>query len=679
MAKKTVSRESYVEGKVLAGLEGLRTRLSMYLGSTGILREGHAPRALTQMLQETVSNSADEFLAGFGDEINVTINRDGSATVLDHGRGIPKGPGRDFSNVVDMFTKAHASGKFDDSSYASAGTAGMNGIGMKAVNAGSKKLEVEACSLRTKKQNGKTVPAGGNEHYRIVFQQDTVVKKEIIHANTNAPTFTKVTFFPDDGPISATNPDRVLSSTEWVVGDIVPRLESTAFLMDGLRITLSDEREGHEFSQTWLYEHGIEDYLDQRLEGSETIRALSKKPIVIRQNTVLDENEFELRAAFTWTEDFGSDIVSYANGVPTPEGGPHLDGFRQALAASFRDFGENRKFTRKRLEENDVLDGLVAVFEIKIPSRLADFEGQTKEKLGTVEAKKAVAQIIDEFMPKWMFDNETSAKALVEKMKDSQASHEAALKARREAKASRTGTNGTGKLIISPKLKTCSSKKPEECELYIVEGDSASKIGRDPKTQAVFQLRGKILNAYRKSITDSLSNKEISTIAAAIGANIGREFDIEKMRYHKIIIACDKDSDGGHIEMLLLGIFYKLFPGLIESGRLYVGQPPLYRAVKYIKGEPNTVLLYSDEEFAKRRRELEGYQISRYKGLGEMETPQLHEALTNPKTRKLARVTMPDHQEAARMLKIILGSNAELRKEWISANVDFAIDNDIER
>lgn len=677
------SKATYTGITTLEGLMGVRTRLSMYIGSTGVLREGHMPRALAQMMQEVISNAADEYLAGYGDIIDVTINADGSATVLDHGRGMPKGPGASFDDVERAATQVHSSGKFADGEGGGygqvTGVAGMNGVGIKAVNAGSSRFEIEARCAKTKKgKHGGNVAVGGNETYRIAFKQDEVVEKKVIEKDAPPGTYTKITFWPDGGPISDKNREPVLQSTEWVVKDLIPRLESTAFLMDGLTIRLTDERPGREFSQQWRYEHGIEDYLAQRLEGSEVMPGM-KKPIVIREKTVLDGDEFELRAAFTWTEDMGSDIVSFANGVPTPEGGPHLDGFKSALGDAFRGFAESRKLSKKRLGDDDVLDGLAAVFEVRIPARLVDFEGQTKEKLGTVEAKKAVAQAIEENMPKWFFANEKAAKGLVGKMKDAQTSREAALKARKEAKAARKAGSGSGgKLMTSSKLKAASSAKPEEKELYITEGDSASKIGRDPRTQAVFPIRGKILNAVNNDLGKVLNNVEISTIASVIGAGIGPAFQVDEMDYHKIIIAADADSDGGHIRTLLIGLFHKYFPGLIESGRLYWVKPPLYKATRYVKGKPETRMFYSDEEMAANQDAVKGWEISRFKGLGEMGLDEAHEAIGDKRTRHLVRINMDDAAEAAHLIKVLLGKDAALRREWISDNVDFEIDNEVE-
>ena len=673
---------AYTGITTLGGLMGVRTRLSMYIGSTGVLREGHMPRALSQMMQEVVSNAADEFLAGHGDVIEITLNADGSATVLDHGRGMPKGPGSSFDDVVRAATQVHSSGKFADAAGGGygdvTGVAGMNGIGIKAVNAGSSRFEVEACCLKTRKGKGSAnVPAGGYERYRIVFEQDEIVSKKVLEKDAEGPTYTKITFWPDGGPISDTNPEPVLQSTEWVVRDLVPRLESTAFLMDGLTVRLADMRPGRESSQEWRYEHGIEDYLAQRLEGSETVPGM-KRPVTMRTTTSLDGEDFELRASFTWTEDMGCDIVSFANGVPTPEGGPHLDGFKSALADAFRSFAESRKLVRKRLSDEDVLDGLAAVFEVRIPARLVDFEGQTKEKLGTVEAKRAVAQAVSEEMPKWFYANEAAAKSLVSKMKDAQGSREAAMKARKEAKAARKAGNSGGKLMTSSKLKAASSNKPEEKELYITEGDSASKIGRDPRTQAVFPIRGKILNAVNNDLSKVLKNVEISTIAAVIGAGIGPAFNVADMDYHKVIIAADADSDGGHIRTLLIGLFHKYFPGLIEAGRLYWVKPPLYKATRYVKGKPETRMFYSDAEMAAAQSKLKGWEVSRFKGLGEMSLEEAHESIGDPRTRHLVRIDMDDAAEAAKLIKTLLGKDAALRRAWISANVDFEIDNGVD-
>lgn len=667
------SDKKYLGGTVLSGLDGVRTRLSMYIGSTGVLREGHMPRALVQMMQEVVSNSADEYLAGYGKVIEVVLNKDGSMTVTDHGRGIPKGPGKTFDNVIDMLTKTHASGKFDDANYAAVGTAGMNGIGLKAVNAGSEWLEIEARSVKTAKRGDKIVDAGGYEKYRIRFKQADVIEKKILEASSSDnDTYTSMTFKPDGGPISAKNSAPVLASTEWVVGDIEPRLKATAFLMDGLEVRLRDEREGHQYENSWKYEHGIEDYLEELLDGSDVL-SFMKKPVSINTTVQVKGKDFSVRAAFTWTDDMGADITSFANGVPTPEGGPHMDGFKDALTEAFRTFAEGvkGKGSSKRLDESDVIDGLVAVFQVLLPSDLVDFEGQTKEKLGTVEAKEAVSKAILETMPAWFFNNDKIAKQLVAKMRESQDARAAAMKAKREAKAARKASGGGGRLIVSSKLKSATSKDPKEKELFVVEGDSASKIGRNPKTQAVFPLRGKILNAYRTTLSKALSNVEISTIASVIGAGVGPAFSVDDMEYDKVIITTDSDVDGAHIRMLLIGIFWKLFPGLIEDGHLYIARPPLYKASRYVKGKREVRMFVSEEDMSKHRHELKGWDISRYKGLGEMSIQEAHESICNPATRHLMRVTPGEAAEDARMLKVALGKDSDMRYQWIRANVNF--------
>ena len=662
---------SYVGTTTREGLSGLRGALAMYLGSTGVVSDKHAPRALTQMAQEVMSNSVDEFVDGYGSSIIATIHPDNSFSVQDFGRGMPKGPGDSFDDVIRSLTSPHTSGKFEGSGYSENGIAGMHGIGLKATNAASRWIRVEAISHATRMRSGQKKLTGSFEHYAIEFQQDRIIRQEIIDRFDELPegvkTGTTITFLPDDGPLSETKPQPTLESIDWVVSDLIPRMEASAFLNKGLKISLIDERTGQ--NREWFFENGMVDYVKILAEGQTIIKSQKNTPIYFEDMSVQQGHKIAVRAAILFTEDVDSTISSYANGVPTREGGPHEDGFVSALVKSVNTFAQKIKGA-KTFTDSDVLEGIVTVFDVRVPSDIATFEGQTKEKLGTALAKPAVQEIIERNLLDWFHDHESVAKDIVSRMQEAQEARTAAVKARQEAKKARQ-TKNKGSLITSSKLKRATSNDPKKKELYIVEGDSASNIGRDTKTQAVFPIRGKILNAYELSLTRALENVEISTIASVLGAGIGPAFEIDELDYNKVIIAADSDSDGSHIRTLLIGLFARFFPGLIDKGHLYYVVGPLYKATRYVKGKPVIKMYYTDGEIDADRKNLKGYEINRYKGLGEMDVSEAHEALSNPETRRLIQITQEDVNESKQILKILLGKNAAVRADWIMNNVSF--------
>ena len=690
---------SYDAGiEVLDGLAGLRQRRSMYIGSTGVLSPNHAPHALTQLAQEIMSNSLDERVEGHGDKINVTIHEDGAMSIQDFGRGMPKGPGAEFDDVINGATVPHASGKFDASNYKKSGIAGMNGIGVKVTNATSKYLSIHAITPRKEIKDGKKYDAGGLVEYYIEFNQERVVKKEILNewktarpvgdsqtvfkvrgSNKIINTGTTVKFLPDDGPVSEKVKQKVFESTVWTNNDLFKRFESAAFLNAGLEINMVDLRtkeineagEQVRIERKWLYENGLADYV-KVLAKNETITPGLKDPLVIEGSTVTkDGHEFYLHAAMLFIEDIDTDIVSFANGVPTKSGGPHVDGFTLALTRTMNDYGKSQKLLKgASLKQGDVLEGLIATFELKIPGEIAEFDGQTKEKLSTAQAREATMSIVEEQVTSWLYDHPKQAENIISKMLDAKKAREAAQKAKTEAKSARK-TKGGAKLALASKLKAASSRKPEEKEMYITEGDSASNIQRDTKTQAIFPIRGKILNVFESNLSDALSNSEISTITATMGAGIGQTFALEDMQYHKIIIAADADVDGAHIRTLLMGLFFKFFKPLVEAGYLYVVEAPLYRAMKYIKGQPHVKMYYTQKEIDADRDNLKGYEIQRYKGLGEMNKDEAYDAITNRATHRLVQVSVDDMEETQRILKILLGKDASLRRTWINEYVDF--------
>ena len=693
-----MSNNNYTGIDVHEGLDGLRHRRSMYIGSTGILNEGQAPHALIQLSQEILSNSLDEALEGYGSEIDIKIDEDQSMTITDYGRGMPKGPNDSFEDVIKAATKPHASGKFDSSGYQTSGIAGMNGIGVKITNAVSKYLSIEATTHQTTiNKKGKKVHNGNIETYYIKFNREDILEQEIKKvydkkyitwldnhsfkykdSDEIIYTGTTIQFLPDDGNVSSDKDQKVFESIIWTNKDLFTRFESSAFLNAGLKIHFVDKRtikDNQYLEKIWYYENGLKDYVKLLAQGQTLLSGL-KEPISFKQNIEYENYNFSLNASLLFTDDISTQIISFANGVPTKDGGPHYDGFIQGITKSFNDYLSNNQQIAKKLKtknnlvQSDIIEGIISSFELKIPAELAEFDGQTKEKLSTAQAKKVTYDIVYEQLTNWLYDHEKQATTILTKMVESKAAREAAIKSRQESKKARQSKNG-GKLTLSSKLKPASGRKPEEKEMYITEGDSASNIKRDTRTQAIFPIRGKIKNAYKINLSEALKNNEISTITAAIGAGIGPAFELDDMQYHKICIASDQDFDGNHIKILLISLFYKYFRPMIDAGRLYVVESPLYRAVKYVNGKPQVKMYYSEHEIDKDRKNLEGYDIQRYKGLGEMNKDEAYDAITNRETRRLIRVNIEDAEEAAQAMKILMGDNSQLRKDWIEDYIDF--------
>lgn len=693
-----MSNNNYTGIDVHEGLDGLRHRRSMYIGSTGILNEGQAPHALIQLSQEILSNSLDEALEGYGSEIDIKIDEDQSMTITDYGRGMPKGPNDSFEDVIKAATKPHASGKFDSNGYQTSGIAGMNGIGVKITNAVSKYLSIEATTHQTTiNKKGEKVHNGNIETYYIKFNREDILEQEIKKvydkkyitwldnhsfkykdSDEIIYTGTTIQFLPDDGNVSSDKDQKVFESIIWTNKDLFTRFESSAFLNAGLKIHFVDKRtikDNQYLEKIWYYENGLKDYVKLLAQGQTLLSGL-KEPISFKQNIEYENYNFSLNASLLFTDDISTQIVSFANGVPTKDGGPHYDGFIQGITKSFNDYLSNNQQIAKKLKtknnlvQSDIIEGIISSFELKIPAELSEFDGQTKEKLSTAQAKKVTYDIVYEQLTNWLYDHEKQATTILTKMVESKAAREAAIKSRQESKKARQSKNG-GKLTLSSKLKPASGRKPEEKEMYITEGDSASNIKRDTRTQAIFPIRGKIKNAYKINLSEALKNNEISTITAAIGAGIGPAFELDDMQYHKICIASDQDFDGNHIKILLISLFYKYFRPMIDAGRLYVVESPLYRAVKYVNGKPQVKMYYSEHEIDKDRKNLEGYDIQRYKGLGEMNKDEAYDAITNRETRRLIRISIEDAEEAAQAMKILMGDDSQLRKDWIEDYIDF--------
>lgn len=627
----------YDKIEVLDGLSGVRAKLAMYIGGTGVGEDGTPPRALIQMLQETISNSLDEAISGYGDEIVVTVHDDNSVSVLDHGRGIPAGV--DLQDAINAFTKTHASGKFSAGAYTT-GTTGMHGIGMKAVNAASSFMRVE--SIR---EDGSAFLLEFECGELTLKRYGDVIREELL--DKIGPHGTLITFMPDTGPVSDTITKPVLESNEWDIDEVKSRCEIAAFLTPGVTITLNARGE----STQWCYSGGLAEWFS---EGREAVSVAGTSNV--------DGHEIQVELVVS---DGSGSIVSFANGVATKDGGYHEAGLRASLPAAFSTFA-NRKFVSA-----DVLSALDMAVHVKVPADIIEFEGQTKEKLGTSRARQAVSDIVKGKFVDALFDNSSFAKKLIESIDAAKSDREAIVKARELAKKAREATRGVDRLSVSSKLKTASSRNPAEKELIITEGDSASGIGRDPKTQAIMPLRGKIKNVYEIPLAEALSNKEVSTLISVLGAGVSKDFDPKKSQYGRVLIAADADVDGAHIRTLLLGMFFKLCPGLIENGMLYVVQSPLYKAIKYVNGQQQSIMIYSESEMVDRRNELAGYEIRRFKGLGEMSPEESHAAIADKETRHLTKITVDDARHASTVLKRLLGNDLDGRKQWLAQEVRF--------
>ena len=627
----------YDKIEVLDGLSGVRAKLAMYIGGTGVGEDGTPPRALIQMLQETISNSLDEAISGYGDEIVVTVHDDNSVSVLDHGRGIPAGV--DLQDAINAFTKTHASGKFSAGAYTT-GTTGMHGIGMKAVNAASSFMRVE--SIR---EDGSAFLLEFECGELTLKRYGDVIREGLL--DKIGPHGTLITFMPDTGPVSDTITKPVLESNEWDIDEVKSRCEIAAFLTPGVTITLNARGE----STQWCYPGGLAEWFS---EGRETVSVTGTSSV--------DGHEIQVELVVS---DGSGSIVSFANGVATKDGGYHEAGLRASLPAAFSTFA-NRKFVSA-----DVLSALDMAIHVKVPADIIEFEGQTKEKLGTSRARQAVSDIVKGKFVDALFDNSSFAKKLIESIDAAKSDREAIVKARELAKKAREATRGVDRLSVSSKLKTASSRNPAEKELIITEGDSASGIGRDPKTQAIMPLRGKIKNVYEIPLAEALSNKEVSTLISVLGAGVSKDFDPKKSQYGRVLIAADADVDGAHIRTLLLGMFFKLCPGLIENGMLYVVQSPLYKAIKYVNGQQHSIMIYSESEMVDRRNELAGYEIRRFKGLGEMSPEESHAAIADKETRHLTKITVDDARHASTVLKRLLGNDLDGRKQWLAQEVRF--------
>lgn len=702
-----MTENNYTSITTHEGLMGVRNRRSMYLGTATLLEGVSSVPALVQTVQELVSNSIDEYVEGYGSTIDITYHTDNTITIEDKGRGIPKGPDDTFDDVYRSMTVMHSSGKFDDQGYSANGIAGLNGVGLKATNACSKWMELHVrANATTLNKQGETVLTGGFVEYRIKTHMEDILEKEIIRewkpkdverksatefvdkeSNETLTTFTKVSYCPDDGPVFPEGKHQDLTPVfESVViqnEDILPRMKSSAFLNGGVVIRYKDERTDEEFIFT--YEHGLADFARELAEDRTVVKGM-KQPLTFDKEIEYLDHTFRMQAGFLFTTDLDGEIKSFANGVPTKSGGPHVKGFETAITTAFTNYAKDKgllkasKRSKKEyvLKKNDVLEGLVGAFELRLPSKLTDFVGQTKDELACKEAGPVVRQIVTEEVTNWLYDHESIAKEVISKMIDAAKSREAAVKARQEAKAAREKGNNIANLTLVEKFKKATGGSPATNEMFIVEGQSAGNMTRDKVTQAVLPLRGKLLNVQNLSLGDVLKNEEIKSIVAAQGAGIGSEFNLDDIQYGKTIIMTDRDTDGQHILALCLTFFFRFMRPYLTAGHVYVADLPLYRATKYVKNkkgksEPVYKLFYNESEMSKERDKLidEGYTIQRFKGLGEMNPEDVGAMGADPKTRRLIQVTVDDVEKIAKKFNILMGKDSAPRKVWLDENVDF--------
>jgi DNA gyrase subunit B len=623
------------EIQVLEGLEAVRKRPGMYIGST-------SSRGLHHLVYEIVDNSIDEALAGYGNRIDVIIHQDNSITVIDEGRGIPvePHPKMKIPAVEVVMTTLHAGGKFGGHGYKVSG--GLHGVGMSVVNALSEWLEVEV--------------SRENKIFQQRFERGKTASKLKVIGNSKK-TGTKISFRPDA---------EIFDEIIFEFNILIQRLRELSFLNKGLKITLTDERDNN--SAVFLHNGGIIDF----------VKYINKNKDAINPKVIFFESEKErvqVEVALQYTDTYSENIFSYANNIHTHEGGTHESGFKSALTRVLNDYARRQNLLKENdsnLTGEDIREGLTAVISVKVPE--PQFEGQTKTKLGNSEVRGIVESIVNDQLSTFLEENPAVGKKLIEKAVFAARAREAARKARELTRRK----NALENTALPGKLADCSLKDPQFCELYLVEGDSAggsAKQGRDRKFQAILPLRGKILNVEKARLDKILSNEEIRSIITAMGTGISDDFDITKARYYKIIIMSDADVDGAHIRTLLLTFFYRYMKPLIENGFVYIAQPPLYK----VKKNKEETYLYSDKDLENYLEKVgrENYSIQRYKGLGEMNPEQLWDTTMNPETRTILRVDLEDAIKADEIFTVLMGDKVEPRREFIHANAKYVRNLDI--
>lgn len=624
--------------KILEGLEAVRKRPGMYIGSTD-------KRGLHHLVWEIVDNSIDEIINGYGDTIKISLNKDGSITVEDNGRGVPIGmheSGKSTPEVI--YTVLHAGGKFEEAGYKVSG--GLHGVGASVVNALSKWMDV------TIYNEGKIS--------NIKFKDGGHVDSPLKTIGTTRKTGTCVTFLPDS---------EIFSSTNFSFTTICERMQESAFLLKNLTVILDDAEDNHH--EEYHYDNGLSDFIAFINENK---RPLHK--VIGFEGT---KNDIEVDIAMQYTDSYNESILSFVNNVKTIDGGSHEVGFKTGITKAFNDYAKSNNLIKGKdasFDGSDVREGLSAVINLKIPEKLLQFEGQTKGKLGTPIARSVVESIVYENLKFFLEENKEPALTIIEKASKSKEAREAARKAREQARSGK-GKEKKDK-ILSGKLAKATGKDSQINELFLVEGDSAggSAIkGRDNMTQAILPLRGKVLNCEKASQSDISANEELNTLVYAIGAGVGNDFDPADSNYGKVIIMTDADDDGAHIQTLLLTFFYRFMRPLIEAGMLYIANPPLY-GLDFGKHKE---YISTDEELEEIKRTKKGFKVQRFKGLGEMDAKELYETTMNPMTRSLIKVSITDAALAEKRVSVLMGDKVEPRKDWINENVDFTLEDSFKR
>jgi len=617
---------------VLEGLDAVRKRPGMYIGSTD-------KYGLHHLVWEVVDNSVDEHMAGACTEIEVVINKDGSVSVEDDGRGMPVDPHPIYKKpaMEIIVTKLHAGGKFDNKAYAVSG--GLHGVGISVVAALSKEMTVEV------KKEGKVY----SQTYEIGVPKNEV---KVIGKCDPDEHGTKVTFLPDN---------RIFSTTDFDYKTLATRFRETCFLNAGLRIEFRDLREGTDKKEVFHYEGGLMEFVKWL---NKTRTAIHPKPIYFQRK----EGDVTAEVGIQYTDSYNETVLSFVNTINTVEGGTHVVGLKSALTRVINEYGEKKGILKKdqKLSGEDVREGITAIISLRIKE--PQFEGQTKTKLGNGEVKGIIDSMATSALTDFLEENPTVAKLIMAKATSALKAREAAKKAKDLVRRKNALGGGSG---LPGKLADCSSRKKELTELYIVEGDSAggtAKGGRDRETQAILPLRGKVLNVEKSNPATALGSEQISNLITAMGAGVGESFDINNLRYNKIIIMTDADVDGQHIKALLLTLFYRYTPQLIEAGHIFVAVPPFYKIKKGMKD----YYVYTAEELKSKLKEIGGGEVSRFKGLGEMNDDQLWDTTMNPKTRRLKQVGVEDAVEADETFSLLMGDAVAPRKEFIEQNADKA-------
>lgn len=644
MAKQDITVTNYGDDaiQVLEGLDAVRKRPGMYIGST----DG---TGLHHLVWEIVDNAVDEALSGFGNRIDVIINKDGSITVTDHGRGMPTGMHTMGKPTVEViFTVLHAGGKFGQGGYKTSG--GLHGVGSSVVNALSSWLEVEiirdGAIYRQRFENG--------------GKPVTTLKK--IGTAPKSKSGTSVSFMPDQS---------VFSTIDFKFNTIAERLKESAFLLKNVTLTLTDNRSEEAEYLEFHYENGVQDFVEYLNEDKETLT-----PIMFFEG---EEQEFHIEVALQYNDGFSDNILSFVNNVRTKDGGTHETGLKSAITKSMNDYARKTGLLKekdKNLEGSDYREGLSAILSILVPEEHLQFEGQTKDKLGSPLARPIVDGIVSEKLTYFLMENGDLASNLIRKAIKARDAREAARKARDESRNGKKSKKDKG--LLSGKLTPAQSKNAKKNELYLVEGDSAggsAKQGRDRKFQAILPLRGKVLNTAKAKMADIIKNEEINTMIHTIGAGVGPDFNLDDINYDKVIIMTDADTDGAHIQTLLLTFFYRYMRPLVEEGHVYIALPPLYKMSKG-KGKKEIVeYAWTDIELEELRQKFgKGSLLQRYKGLGEMNADQLWETTMNPETRTLIRVTIEDLARAERRVNVLMGDKVPPRRQWIEDNVKFTLE-----